>query len=171
MADSLSSSLFGKRHVFAIQIDYEVASTSCSRLARLSYWVQDRRLGSLELYEVMDILIAMKWIRGDCGKRDGGGLCRLSDDLIHNWILATLTSDSEDQLVSSDLPLDVARFNLAFHPTHGACWLFLLSCGSIGRLLLRESESSPLVSVTAPIADLDAAVVDAYACLDSLVSH
>lgn len=168
--ETLSTRLFGQREVFAVQIDSEQSPSALPRLARLSYWLLNRKLGSPELYEAADILDAMKWVRGDCGRRDGGALCGASDELAHQWIMMRLVAGTEEPTLHTGYPFDVARFNLAFHPTHGAGWFFLVACGDVGRLLFRASELSAVVPVWAPIASVESAIADAYSYLDRLVA-
>lgn len=169
-SEPLSSRLFGEREVFAVQIDNEENTSTLPRLARLSYWLFNRKLGSPELYEAEDIVAAMKWVRGDCGRRDGGALCDASDELTQQWIMMRLVNGTEEPTALTEFPTDVARFNLAFHPTHGAGWFFLVACGDVGRLLFRASEHSALVSGRAPIASVESAIRDAYSYLDGLVA-
>lgn len=172
MGSARQSRLFGDRETFAIEVETVIDQVSSEQLARLSYWLLSQQLVSPDFYDSLDIVSAMKWVRHDCGNRQGGVLCNLPDAQIHAFIQSVLRDDQEGQSVPlRNLPRDVARFNLFFHPTHGEGWLFLLGCNELGRLLYRGSDTAPLLSLVTSLSFAESCIVNAYSYLDVMTMH
>jgi hypothetical protein len=169
---SIRRKTFGNAEVFGVEVEYEEPEGEfVDRLARLSYLLLGQKLGSTEFYEVEDIGAAMKWVRGDCGRRTGGPLCSCTADDAFRWIVSILSDEVSAAPHASRFPVDVARFNLSFHPTHGSGWLILIACSGEGRILYRKSMDADLVVAVAPISTIEEALVEAHSFLESLVSH
>jgi hypothetical protein len=167
--DELTEMLFGDKSRFAVEVRYDLRQSEPWLFGLFHYWVNGTRLGKSDYFNLTDIFYSMRRVFGDCGHREAKELCQLSSSDVAHWIKGILL-DEDPRLTlefPEDLPRDVARFNLMFHPANGPDWLFLLRCGDHGRLIYAAKDAEPR-SMDLPIAEVEGSISKAYALLDFL---
>lgn len=168
----MQSSLFGDKSRFAIEIRFDREQvTSRSLFGFFFYWIAGKQVGNTSWSELTDIFFSMKWMHGDCGRRDGGRLCGLPPATVSRWWNAVMHDGGEKEYLGFEiphLPLDVARFSLLFHPANGSDTILLLSCDGIGTLIFDPYESPDIVSIKDDIGAFEEPIREAYSFLSSM---
>ena len=164
------SSLFGDTSRFAVEIRYDLERSTSCLFGLFFYWIKGRRIGTADYFDLTDVFFSMKWVNGDCGRRDGGKLCGVAPSTICQW-WNTIMSDEDPSTMgidTEDWPTDVLRFSLLFHSANGTDLILLLYCGDRGRLIFApKGQAEPLVIVD-DMQRFEEPLKQSYQFLDSL---
>ena len=162
---------FGDRKTFAVVFELDENHSGAWLYGKFCYWINGVQVGDYELgTSLRDVLLQMKWIVHDCGKRDGGILCALDAQEVFSRLDARLYGENEpvapDQ---SQLPHTPARFEITIPVDVFDQWkAFLIECGNDARILFKSIDAAVVKVATIPIGIFDDAITKAFHCLDKL---
>lgn len=164
------SSVFGDISRFAVEVRDDLERSVTCLFGLFFYWIDGRRIGTADYFDLTDVFSSMRWVNHDCGRRDGGRLCELPPSTVCRW-WHTIMADEDPATLgieTDDLPTDVLRFSLWFHTTIGPDAILLLSCGGRGKLILASQERQEPLVIEDDIQRFEEPLRQSYQFLDSL---
>jgi hypothetical protein len=158
---------FGAERKFQVRIEIANQSESESSLCQFSYVVGGHEFGGSEWFEIDDILLSARLVRGYADKREAGVLYTMPKINLFATIVSILYGETE--VDEHDLELsEAARFNLWFHHCLGSAVILLFAHADEARILFAKNRSTEPKELMCSLSDVEYPISEAMDYLESI---
>jgi len=160
---------FGNRTSFGITLELDENYGGSWLFGRFCYWIGGYAVGNYDDgTSLADLVVNMKYIIGDCGKRFCPPLLDMPTDRAFQIIRNSLDSTSDE--IFRYVPQDFlpARFDVCIPVDVFDSWkIFLVDGVNVSKLFFFDIDASQLSAVTLAVGKADDVFRAAYSYLDS----
>jgi hypothetical protein len=164
--------LFGKKDIFAIELELENEFLGQWLLGHFCYWTCWDQIGNYDqTASLRDVLFQMKWIAHDAGNRNETLLRKLTtrdvfyvlDDLLYG------NENAKNIDIDSNIIYEPARFSVKINAEPFDNWkIYLMECSEDEKLMVAANGSNLVNSYDLPKGYFDAVFKESYSQLMNL---
>lgn len=158
---------FGNRLAFGITIGLDDDYGGPWLFGKICYWANGIQIGDYDLgTSLRDVLLQMKWIVNDCGKRHNAELFTLDTDTLCEKLTKALTGRG-DEITQEGATRDTwARFDVRIPVDVFDRWrVFLVDGSEMSRMVICDA-SDNIWECELPVGEFDRVFLTCYQTLD-----